>query len=185
MRKITAIFLILVLLFNTAGYRMAISFIDERQDQRLETLLDNHEYEESELMEIRVELNMPYQQRFTEFERHYGELNIDGHTYTYVKRKIEGDVAIFKCIANPSKQQLSSLHDEMTLANSNADMDQPGSQQKQNSFAKNIGAEYDEQMNFAMEKPFSHITIKPGAHYLFRVQNTHLNTPHQPPEFIS
>ncbi|MBL7708693.1 MAG: hypothetical protein JNJ86_06450, partial [Chitinophagaceae bacterium] len=90
MRKIIAILLIFILLFNIGGYRIVIALMQDRADQKLESLLDKSEYDESQLVEIKVSMNMPYQQRFTEYERHYGEIEIDGVAYTYVKKKIEG-----------------------------------------------------------------------------------------------
>lgn len=80
---------------------------------------------------MRVDLNIPYQERYTDFERHYGEITIDGKAYTYVMRKIEGTVLILKCIRNLSKDQLRNTSDEITKANSN--QEQHNNSQKQNS----------------------------------------------------
>ena len=109
MRKTAAILLTLILLFNLCGYRILINFLQQKADTKLETRIDNSEYDESQLIEIRVLMNMPYQQRYTAFERHYGEIEIDGKSYTYVKRKIEGDVLILKCIVNQSKEELGFI----------------------------------------------------------------------------
>ena len=84
---------------------MVIDRLQQKADTRLEAQLDNSDYDESQLVEIRVPMNMPYQERYTEFERHYGEIELDGKSYTYVKSKIEGDVLVLKCIANQSKEE--------------------------------------------------------------------------------
>ena len=118
LRKTAAIFLMLVLLFNIGGYRVAIHFVQEQADLELEFRLDQSDYEESQLIEIEVALNMPYQERFTEFERHYGEIEIDGKAYTYVKRKIQGDKVIFKCIPNESREQLQTIENDLAQSNS-------------------------------------------------------------------
>ena len=123
-----------------------ISHLQGKADNKLETLLDNNNYDESQLIEIRVALNMPYQERFTEYERQYGELEIDGKSCTYVKRKIEGDIVIFKCIANTEKQQLKSIGNDWTGANSGSAMDHSGNAQQKNSFAKNFWSDYDDQV---------------------------------------
>ena len=119
--------------------------MQQKADNKLEAQLDNSDYDESQLIEIRVAMNMPYQQRYTEFERHYGEIEIDGKAYTYVKRKIEGDVLILKCIANQSKQESKIIKNDLAKANSNADMDHSGKNSPQKSFAKNSLGEYDDQ----------------------------------------
>jgi CRISPR/Cas system endoribonuclease Cas6 (RAMP superfamily) len=151
-------------------------------DQRLETLLDNSDYNESQLIEIRVALNMPYQQRFTEYERHYGEIEIDGKSYTYVKRKIAGDVAIFKCIANKSKQELKAIKNDWAKANSGIETDHPAKQKQQSSFAKNFWSEYDGQNISQPFNDYFSLTTILSTSYSFFIPEVAGTTPHQPPE---
>jgi hypothetical protein len=181
-RKIAAIVLILLLSFNWYGYRLIISVMQDVADEKLETVLDMSDYDESDLIEIKVAFDMPYQQRFTDFERHYGEIEIDGKSYTYVKRKIEGDVVIFKCIANKTKQELKLVKNDMAKANSGLDADHPGKQQQQSSFAKNFWSEYDEQnisLSLREYVPLNNILF---TSYSFVIPESAGNTPHQPPE---
>jgi hypothetical protein len=184
LRKIASILLILILFFNLGGYRVVIPLLQEQSDRKLETLLDNNEYDESQLIEVRVSLNMPYQQRFTKFERHYGQIDINGQLYTYVKSRVEGDVAIFKCIANESGQQLKSLQDNMTKANSAADMEQPGqSKQSPSSFAKNILSDYDDQ-TMPVSFAFRIVPDRSFLSYSFFIPEVTLSIPHQPPKAV-
>jgi hypothetical protein len=186
-RKLAAILLMLVLIFNLCGYRMVISLLQNDADNRLETLLDNNEYDESQLVEIRVALNMPYQQRYTEFERHYGEIQIDGKSYTYVKRKIEGDVVIFKCIANHSKQVLTTIKNDLAQTNSSADINTPG-KQTPNSLAKSFFSDYDDQLMFLQTPSVIDLNFSSFAKYSFFIPEISVSTPHQPPRhdaFIS
>lgn len=183
MRKIIAILLIFILLFNIGGYRIVIALLQNRADHKLETLLDNSEYDESQLVEIKVTMNMPYQQRFTEYERHYGEIEIDGVAYTYVKKKIEGDVVTFKCIANQSKQQLKDIDHTITKSNSAADVNQPGpSKQQPSSFAKKLLAEYDDQFLLALPKSQTDQSLTHTASYQFSLPSLAVQVPHQPPK---
>ena len=181
LKKIAAILLLLLLAFNWYGYRILISLLQKGADQRLESQIDNSEYHESDLFEIRVIMNMPYQQRFTEYERHYGEIEIEGKTYTYVKRKIEGDVLVLKCIANKAKQQLKAIDNSLTKANTGIETDHPGKQQ-QSSFAKNFWSEYDGQNLFNLQSDFISIKNIYSSGYSFHVPETNRDTPHQPPE---
>jgi aspartate 1-decarboxylase len=171
----------LILLFNIGGYRIAIYLLQYHSDDRLEAMIDEEMYDESQLLEIRVALNMPYQQRFTDFERHYGHIEIDGKAYTYVKRKIEGDVVIFKCIANESKEQFRQLRDELARANSSEDMS-PVNQKRSLSFAKNFWSEYDRQLPFQLTTPFCTLHPDHAGDYQASLLQADLNTPHQPPE---
>ena len=155
--------------------------MQKNADRKLETRLDNSDYDESQLIEIRVVMNMPYQQRFTEFERHYGEIEIDGKSYTYVKRKVEGDVVVLKCIANHSKQQLKSIDNDWTKANAGVDTDQPGKQQQQSSLAKNFWSEYDGQNDLCTLNKYVAFKTKATSGYFLYIPEVKLNTPHQPP----
>src|SRR6185436_18144808 len=151
--------------------------MQDKADRKLEALLDNSEYDESELIEIRVTMNMPYQQRFTEYERTYGEVEIDGKNYTYVKRKVEGDVVILKCIANTSKQQLKKIDNDLTRANTGIETDHPGKQQQQSSFAKNFWSEYDGQTDFNTCIKYTSINTSALTAYSFYIPEVKRNTP--------
>ena len=108
LKKIAAILLILILFFNWYGYRIVTSILSQHADKRLEVRLDNNQYDESQLIELKVALNMPYQNDQADFERHYGEIEIDGKYYTYVKRKIHNDTLYLLCLPNSNKTQLNA-----------------------------------------------------------------------------
>lgn len=184
MRKIIAIFFFLILLFNIGGYNFAISAFEIKADRNLEALLDDEIYNEADLVEIRVPLNMPYQQRFTEYERHYGNIEIDGASFTYVKKKIQGDVVIFKCIPNQSRQLLKDMRYDITRANSAADMnEQQGTQkQQQTSFAKNSLSEYDDQSTLPSLNQYNNNSLSYNVNYNFFLPVLNTAVPHQPPE---
>jgi hypothetical protein len=103
LRKTAAILLIILLFFNWFGYRFALNFVLQKSDQQLENRIDANEYDESQLVEIKVALNLPYQNNWTTFERCYGEIEIDGRYYTYVKRKIADNFLILQCLPNHQK----------------------------------------------------------------------------------
>ncbi len=177
LRKIAAILFMLILLFNLCGYRFVIAFLQDNANKKLETKLDRNDYEESQLVEITVPLNMPYQERFTDFERHYGEIEIDGKHYNYVKRKIDGNVVIFKCIVNESKERFTVAKDEM--ARSGSDMNQPAPSKK--SPAKHVISEYDSQQ-IPLANAFSITSSSFVMQYSASLPFAERNTPHQPPE---
>jgi hypothetical protein len=161
---------------------MVIDLLQQKADTKLEARLDNSEYDESQLMEIRVAMNMPYQQRYTKFERHYGEIEIEGKSYTYVKRKIEGDVLILKCIANQSKEELNSIKNDLAKANSNADMDHPGKNSQQKSFVKNSLGEYDDQFMIQQPASANNLITVPFSDFKSAMPDGVATILHQPPK---
>lgn len=161
---------------------MMINFLQYKADTKLEARLDKSEYDESQLIEIRVPMNMPYQQRYTAFERHYGEIEIDGKSYTYVKRKIEGDVLILKCIVNQSKEELNSIKNDLARANSSTDMDHSGKNSQQKSFAKNSLGEYDDQLIAHQSAPANKSTDLPFSDFKSAIPEGIATILHQPPK---
>lgn len=169
-----------ILAFNLCGYRFVISMLQTKADARLEARIDNSDYDESQLIEMRVPLNMAYQTRYTEFERHYGEITIDGKAYTYVKRKIEGDVLVLKCIANESKQQLKKTAEN--LAKSNTGQDQENNGKKQSSSVKAFSADYDDKNQFCNIAVTDILNRILPASYSASLNDVLIQTPHQPPK---
>ena len=157
-----------------------LSVKQDHADQKLESRIDNNDYDDSRLIEIRVAMNMPYQERFTDFERHSGEVTIDGMVYRYVKRKIEGDILILKCIPNHSKQQLIKTADDLAKSNSGQDQDNPGNKQS-NSNSKTFSGDYDDQILFCSlpgnEIAGNIFTLK----FSSALKDILIKTPHQPP----
>lgn len=179
MRKLAAILLLLVLFFNLGGYRFIFTVLQSKADSRLEASIDDKEYDDTDLVEMRIALNMPYQERFTGFERHYGEININGKAYTYVERKVEGGVLVLRCIANHSRIELKKIADGWIKSNSGQ---QQGNSPEKISFAKLFNGEYDDKSQFCSLS----LNDLPGkmllADYSSALQRGTIRTPFQPPK---
>jgi len=145
LRKIAAILLICLLVFNWYGYRFVTGYFQKKADTQLEAKIDLNDYDESQLMEIRVALDMPYQNSSSEFERHYGEIEINGKIYAYVKRKVEDGYLVLKCIPNTVKQDIKNADNLLFTANNGLDQEHNG---KNNSplgnIFKSIFSDYDD-----------------------------------------
>lgn len=112
MKKLAAILLISVFFFNWFGYRLLTDYLQHTADRHLEAQLDLNNYDESQLIEMRVPINMPYQTMSSGFERIDGEIEIDGIHYKYVKRKIENGELVVMCLPNQTKMRLESAREE-------------------------------------------------------------------------
>ncbi len=107
MRKLLTITLLVVHLFNLAGYSFLFSYLTARSSAQLTKKIDDNKYNGDHLIEIKVPLNMPYYQSVnTDYERHYGEIDINGQHHHYVKRKVSQDTLYLLCIANTKNDQL-------------------------------------------------------------------------------
>ena len=101
-----------LLAFNWYGYRFISVVLEEQAEIAMEVQLDNHKYNEDELIAFAIPLNLPYQTNWKDFERFNGEVEIDGVTYAYVKRKVQDGKLIVLCIPNKTKMNLQTSRDE-------------------------------------------------------------------------
>jgi hypothetical protein len=184
LKKIAAIFLLGILLFNWLGYRLVLNWMEQRADARMEAQLDRHDYDESQLIEIRIPLNMPYLTTQADFERCDGQVEVNGQHYNYVKRKIDNGQLVLKCIPNQERQRLQSARDTFfKLVNDLQDHPAKKSSDGNTSLVKNFTGDYEnQQANIQLS---SLLITSQTAYNLFRAPLlAHLMkaTPEQPPE---
>ncbi|MBY0480086.1 MAG: hypothetical protein K2Q21_01925 [Chitinophagaceae bacterium] len=118
MKKLFAIVLLGILLFNWGGYRFVTDYLEDRADQILEAALDQENYDEAALISIKVPTNLPYYSNSATYERVDGSITINGVAYKYVKRRIYNDSLEVMCIPNVAKAGLQSARDDFfRLAN--------------------------------------------------------------------
>jgi len=114
LRRLTAISLLLILSFNLVGYRMLLQLWETQASNRLEAKLDKQEYDEKDLVEMKIPLTVPYGSSSKEFDRCSGEIDIEGVHYKYVQRKVYNDSLILLCIPNKEKMQIASAREEFS-----------------------------------------------------------------------
>ena len=107
MRKIAAILLFCLFLFNFVGYKCLYYYLQQKANLSLEARLDKDDYNTKDLIKIKIPLSNPYQVSWNDFERVDGEVDIQGVTYKYVKRKVEDGQLVLLCIPHINKMHLS------------------------------------------------------------------------------
>ena len=103
MKKIFAILLLVVHLFNIAGYQFVFNYFIDRSDALASQKFDEVLYADDLLTEVKIPLNLPYMQDMAAYERVDGNVEVDGIHYNYVKRKISGDTLYILCQPNYAK----------------------------------------------------------------------------------
>jgi hypothetical protein len=183
LKKIAAILLICLLLFNWYGYRFVTNYLQKKADSQLEARLDVNDYDESQLIEISIPLNMPYQNNWSAFERHYGEIELNGKIYTYVKRKVENGNLILKCISNTAKQNIKNADNILFTLNNGLDQEHNGKNNSPlNNIFKSLLSDYDDhQQNYNLKvlQSFYKNTLTRDISFLNTVS---LPVVEQPPE---
>ena len=127
MKKIAAILLILILLFNIVGYKLVFAYLEENATARLEQKIDAGQYDESQLIEIRIPLDLPYYSD-SKYEFCYGETEFNGEHYRYVKRKVSGNTLYLLCLPHREKDNIVAAKTDFAKAVN--DIPQNGAPQK-------------------------------------------------------
>jgi hypothetical protein len=105
-KQTASILLLGMLLFNWGGYRLFTSYLENRADARLEANLNANNYNESDLISIKVATDLSDYASSESYERVDGEINIKGISYKYVKRRLYNDSIEFLCIPNMVKTEV-------------------------------------------------------------------------------
>ena len=149
MKQIASILLLGLLFFNWYGYRIVSSYLQQQSDTKFEAKLDNNEYDETQLIELRVPINLPYHNDWKGFERYNGEIEINGVHYKYVKRKVEKGELVLLCLPNSEKQLLQSARDNFFKLVNDLQQNNPGKKSESGhpSSFKGLYSDYQQEKN--------------------------------------
>ncbi len=95
---------------------MVFSYLEKKASKELNAKIEKFFFDESNLVEIKTELNMPYVSD-KEYETAYGETVIKGVHYHYVKRKIENNIMYLMCLPNEDKIALAETKNNIEKNN--------------------------------------------------------------------
>ena len=186
MKKLSAILLIALFLFNLFGYKIIFNYLQQQSDFHFVTALDKNDYNDADLVTIKVPLSLPYLNNQQNFERVDGEITVKGKILKYVKRKIADGNLILLCLPDQNKMRIKSAKDEFfKYAN---DLVQNNQSKKsgntKSGVYKSLLAEYDINVS---EHKFSFFNIFKAYNNTSVVSflpSSYYSLPWQPPEII-
>ncbi|MCR8556647.1 hypothetical protein KXD93_03295 [Mucilaginibacter sp. BJC16-A38] len=106
MKRFAAIILLSIHLFNMGGYALLFQYYIHKSDVQMVKQIFDNKIDNKKFIEIKIPVNMPTIQDWTEYEVVQGQINVKGTYYNYVKLKMTRDTTYFICIANTAKTQL-------------------------------------------------------------------------------
>jgi len=114
-------------------------YLQQKSNEKLEALFDKNLYDESELLELKIAVNVPYQNSRSTFERCDGEIEINGTIYKYVKRKLSNDTLYLMCLKNSKKMDLETAkNDFFKLSNDLKQNNKSNKSDQSHSYFKNM-----------------------------------------------
>lgn len=184
MKKLAAILLLLLFLFNLVGYRLWFNYAQQRSDIQLEASLDKHQYNDADLISIKVPLSMPYQALQSNFERVDGEIKIEGKIYKYVKRRIVNGELELLCLPDQNKMRLQSAKNDYfkTTSDIAADNSSKKSDNSKTHIFKNITSDYEQQAATYAVPAIAITTISHSSGFIISLSSIPHTPPGQPPD---
>lgn len=186
MKKFSVILLIALFLFNLVGYRLLFTYEQQRSDDHFEAALDKQDYNDSDLIAIKVSLSLPYINNQQNFERVNGEITVNGKILKYVKRKIADGNLILLCLPDNNKMLIKSKKDDFFKYTN--DLVQHNQSKKTGDTKpgvfKNLLSEYDVNSAdclFSLKSVIHTYNITSQSKFL---PSSHSNLPEQPPEIL-
>jgi hypothetical protein len=170
--------LLAIHLFNLGGYTLWFEYFIHRGDRHLAQQLNNHQYNDSELIEVKIALHTPYLTSWSDYERVDGEAEVNGLYYTYVKRKIHNDTLYLLCLPNKTKTQLNAARIEYA----NKVQDVPANAAETGAIKKNpAGSEYHQPAVQFTIAVLSTATGQQATHRFTPELHAFITGPYRPP----
>jgi hypothetical protein len=181
LKRTASILLLGILFFNWCGYRFLSSWLEDRANSALESVLDENQYNESQLISLKIPaLHMGYYSNSKAFERVDGQIEIGGIPYKFVKRRLYKDSLELLCIPNLAANQLRTAKDEFfKLVN---DLQHNGRGKHNSGSVKSFSLDY-----FTAHQPlelglYALNGEKSFPRYFIPLPSSSLRTADQPPE---
>ena len=184
MKKLAAILLIALFIFNLFGYRILYYFAQQESDINLEKAFDKDQYSEEDLITIKIPISVPYQVERKDFERFDGEIKLNGKIYKYVKRKVCDGNLVLLCLPDHNKMRLETAKNDL-FKNSN-DLQNTSSKKQGNSkpTGKNLSNEYNQSLTEYRLAYYKILYNFGFSNQLCPLPTAPHSSPGQPPELI-
>ncbi|MFA6246236.1 MAG: hypothetical protein WC615_04800 [Mucilaginibacter sp.] len=180
MKKIFAIFMLAVLVFNMGGYMLLFQYFIKASDRFANEQISKGYYRPDELVEIKIPVRMPYVQEQRQYENISGQIQLKGSCYNYVALKMTRDTMYVKCIPNYTKTKL--VNDNVITAKEISDT--PLAKKNHLPIVKKTGLDNDYNYTIALfDLTVPARSTRTQLVYVApKVLNTYFSAPAQPPD---
>jgi hypothetical protein len=183
-KRIAAILLLGLLLFNWVGYQLYTAILQNRAEKTLIAKLDENNYSDADLISIKVPAaHLSSYVNSTAFQRVDGKIEMEGVQYNYVKLRFNDGMLELLCIPNKSVTRIQTARDDFfKLVN---DLQHPGQSKKseQHNSYKSLQIGYYTGMLGLVIPSQRLVNLKATDHYLLQIPVVYLTRAGQPPDF--
>lgn len=183
MKRLFAIILLGIHLFNMGGYSLLFQYYIHKSDVQMVKQIFDNKIDNAKLLEIKIPVNMPTVQDWTEYEVVQGQIQLKDAYYNYVRLKMTRDTMYFICIPNTVKTRLVNAN----IITAKEINDVPLSKKGHDTTIKKVNtlSEYNLQA-FQYNYLAFETQLKPGNKSVsFKLNSPFIDSPGKPPNFIS
>ena len=182
LKKLIAILLLAVHLFNLGGYSLVFRYFIHQSEQQFVQQLEKNQFKDAELVEIGIPLHLPYMQNSSGFERIEGSIENNGTHYNYVKRRVFNDTLYIMCLPNRQKTQL--VKEKANYAGDVNDF-APNKKDKESTAKKaSLSTEYHNIITLYSFVLPGAIPSKSSHKLIFLLASTSFDRPEHPPQSV-
>ena len=179
MKKVFAMAMLVLILFNLGGYSLLFQYFIYRSDNAILEQINNNHYKSTDLIEVKIPVHLNIQD-WPEYEVISGQVQLKDNSYNYAELKLTRDTMYLLCIPNHNKTRL--INANVIYAKQISDAPQNKKSSRLPSIKKSlIESENYSILQFKGLMPAEE--TKAGANYpVLSVINPSIGIPGQPPE---
>jgi len=98
--------MLLVILFNLGGFEIFFQYMINRSDTKIIDRINHNRYRNSELMEVKIPVNLPTLQDWPEYEELSGQVQFKNNKYNYAEIRMTRDTLFLLVIPNHDRTKL-------------------------------------------------------------------------------
>lgn len=138
MKRVLAIFLVLLHLLNVVGFYGVFSQLEVINNKRVKSRLDEDVYAGSDAITLRIPLSLPYSTSQQNYERVDGKFNHQGEVYRLVKQKLYNDTLYIVCVKDRKGTVIKEAIEELALSLTDKPADARSSSKTSGLFVKDF-----------------------------------------------
>jgi len=114
LKKIFAIAMLVLFLFNLGGYQLLFQYFIYESDVSITQQINNNHYKSSELVEVKIPVHLNNFQSWDEFKPVSGQVKVKDNCYNYAALKMTRDTMFLMVIPNHDKARI--IYEKNTYA---------------------------------------------------------------------
>ncbi len=182
MKKLAAILLMSVFVFNLFGYKLWVFVAEQNASKQLTAAVENSRYSDDQLIVIKRQISLPYYNNTSTYTMADGEVEMNGVVYRYVKYRIFDNMLEMLCLPNTQKTNIKKAKDD--YFSNTADI-QKNSSEKNKPTNNNVKKSFSDFEMYGFEKSHAIIAANNApysASYKLNLGLLYKETMEQPPD---